>query len=139
MKVFTKELSIPSKGDFDAINITDQVSDVVRESEVREGAVLIFYKHTTGAILMIEHEAGMLVDLEDMLERVAPELFEYKHHLRGYDANGAAHIRTALLSVSLTAPVVEGELAIGTYQEIIMLDMDPGEKMRTVLVQISGV
>jgi thiamine phosphate synthase YjbQ (UPF0047 family) len=64
---------------------------------------------------------------------------DYKHHLRGYDANGAAHILTALLPVSLTMPVVDGDIALGTYQEILMLDMDPGEKLRTVLVQISGV
>jgi secondary thiamine-phosphate synthase enzyme len=138
MKIFARELTIPSRGDFDAINITDRVSKVVEESKVQEGSALVFYKHTTGAILMIEHEAGMLVDLEDMLERIAPEVGEYKHHLRGYDSNGAAHIRTALLPVSLSVPIQAGALAIGTYQEIIMLDMDPGEKMRTVLVQVTG-
>lgn len=139
MKVFTKELSIPSQGDFDAINITDQVRDVVHESKVTEGNVVVFYKHTTGAILLVEHEAGMLVDLEDMLERMAPEDGDYKHHLRGYDTNGAAHIRTAILPVSLTVPILVNDLALGTYQEIVMLDMDPGEKIRTVLVQVSGV
>jgi secondary thiamine-phosphate synthase enzyme len=139
MKILTRELSILSRGDCDAINITDRVRGVVQDSSVREGSALVFYKHTTGAILMVEHEAGMLVDLDDMLERIAPKDGEYKHHLRGFDANGAAHIRTALLSVSLTVPIVGAELAIGTYQEIIMLDMDPGEKMRTVLVQVSGV
>jgi secondary thiamine-phosphate synthase enzyme len=138
MKIYSRELSIASRGDFDAINITDRISEVVKESKVQEGSALVFYKHTTGAILVVEHEAGMLVDLEDMLERIAPELGEYKHHLRGYDSNGAAHIRTALLPVSLTVPIQEGTLAIGTYQEVIMLDMDPGEKTRTVLVQVTG-
>jgi len=138
MKIYSRELSIASRGNFDAINITDRISEVVQESKVQEGSALVFYKHTTGAILIVEHEAGMLVDLEDMLERIAPEMSEYKHHLRGYDSNGAAHIRTALLPVSLTVPIQAGTLAIGTYQEIIMLDMDPGEKTRIVLVQVTG-
>lgn len=139
MKFFTRELSLPSQGDFDVINITDRVRGVLQESEILEGSTLVFYKHTTGAILMVEHEAGMLVDLEDLLERIAPQGLEYKHHLRGYDSNGAAHIRTALLPISITVPVVDGNLALGTYQEILMLDMDPGEKTRNVLVQVSGV
>jgi secondary thiamine-phosphate synthase enzyme len=137
--IFTQEITISSEGGFDVINITDKVRDVLRLSGVHEGTALVYYKHTTGAVLLVEHEAGMIVDLEDMLERIAPEGLDYKHHLRGYDANGAAHILTALLPVSLTMPVVDGDIALGTYQEILMLDMDPGEKLRTVLVQISGV
>jgi secondary thiamine-phosphate synthase enzyme len=139
VKITSRELTIASRGNFDAINITDHIQEVVQESDVEEGTALIFYKHTTGAILLIEHEAGMLVDLENMLELIAPGTGEYKHHLRGYDSNGAAHIRTAMLSVSLTIPIQAGKLALGTFQEIIMLDFDLGEKMRTVLVQVSGV
>ena len=134
----TKELTFVSDGDFYALNITDQVQDVLDESGIHEGMALVFCRHATGALLIIEHETGILVDLENILERVIPVQAEYKHHLRGYDKNGAAHLRTALLGVSVTVPVVAGKLALGEYQEIIMIDLDIMTKTRSVIVQVMG-
>ena len=136
--VHTETLSLISEGDFQAINITDKVAGVVVASGVNEGMALVFYRHTTGSVLIVEHEAGILVDLEDVLERVVPAAADYRHHQRGYDSNGAAHVRTALLNPSVTVPVKGGRLLLGTYQEILALDMDPGEKARTVIVQVLG-
>ncbi|MFW6182365.1 MAG: secondary thiamine-phosphate synthase enzyme YjbQ, partial [Chloroflexota bacterium] len=127
-----------SEGDFHAFNVTDQVRDVVAHSGIRDGSALIFYRHTTGAVIIVEHEAGILVDLEDVLEKVVPVAADYKHHQRGYDSNGAAHVRTALLNVSTTVPVVDGDLLLGSYQEILVVDMDSGQKVRKVLVQVMG-
>ena len=136
--VFTEKLTFTSEGDFYALNITDQVRDVVTASGIKEGSVLVFYKHTTGAIMIIEHEVGILVDLQDVLEGIVPLVNEYKHHLRGYDSNGAAHVRTALLNVSVTLPVADAELMIGGYQEIILIDFDPQGRPRNVIVQVMG-
>jgi secondary thiamine-phosphate synthase enzyme len=136
--VFTQTLTFTTTGDFFALNITDQVRDVLRQSGVREGSVLVYYRHTTGAVLIIEHEVGILVDLQDVLNEIVPLARDYKHHRRGYDANGAAHVRTALLSVSATLPVTAAELMIGTYQEIILDDMDPQDRPRQVVVQVMG-
>ena len=137
--VLTEKLTLISEGGFYAINITERVRSVVKSSGVREGSVLVFYKHTTGAVIIVEHEAGILVDLEDVLERIVPIAYDYKHHLRGFDTNGAAHIRTALLSVSATVPVVDGDLLIGKYQEILVVDMEPTKgSPRTVIVQVMG-
>src|SRR5690606_26797036 len=109
-----------------------------QEAGIREGSALVFYQHTTGALMIVEHEAGILVDLKDVLETIASVGADYKHHLRGYDSNGAAHVRTALLHVSVTIPVMDGDLMFGAYQELLMLDMDPGRKERTVVVQVVG-
>lgn len=136
--ILTRRIPVLSEGDFYAANITDQVREVIAESGVQEGAALVFYRHTTGALVIVEHEAGILVDFKDVLEKIVPAAADYKHHLRGYDENGAAHVRTALLSVSLTVPIVDGELLLGTYQEIVMIDMDPGRKERSVIVQVTG-
>lgn len=136
--VFTERLAIPSEGDFYVVNITEQVREVVQRSGIRAGSALIFYQHTTGAVMIVEHELGILVDLEDVLEKLAPVAGEWKHHLRGYDTNGAAHLRSALLGVSLTVPIVDGDLPLGTYQEIVVVDMDPGRKTRTAIVQVMG-
>lgn len=136
--IHTESLSLVSEGGFFSLNITNQVRSILQDAAIQEGTVLVFYRHTTGAVLLVEHEAGMLVDLEDVLEKITPAAYDYKHHLRGFDANGAAHIRTALLSVSATVPVVSGDLLLGEYQEIIVIDFDPGEKTRTVIVQVTG-
>jgi secondary thiamine-phosphate synthase enzyme len=136
--VFTKTLTIITEGDFYALNITDQVADVLSASGIIEGSVLVYYKHTTGAIMIVEHEVGILVDLQNVLEDIVPMVHEYKHHLRGYDSNGAAHVRTAMLNVSVTIPVTSGALMMGIYQEILIVDMDPQGRPREVIVQVMG-
>jgi secondary thiamine-phosphate synthase enzyme len=136
--ILTKRLPVLSEGGFFAVNITERVREVVRESTIAQGSALVYYCHTTGTVLLIEHEAGILVDLVDMLQGIIPYVADYKHHLRGYDTNGAAHIRAALLGVSVTIPIVDGDLLMGTYQEVLMIDMDPGRKERTVVVQVMG-
>jgi secondary thiamine-phosphate synthase enzyme len=136
--VFTEELTFISEGDFYALNITDRVREVLKASGIKEGSILVYYRHTTGAILIVEHEVGILVDLQDVLDDIIPLAHAYKHHLRGYDSNGAAHVRTAMLNVSVTIPVANAELMIGSYQEIIMIDMDPQGRPRNVIVQVMG-
>jgi secondary thiamine-phosphate synthase enzyme len=136
--VLTEKLTLLSEGGFYAINVTEQVRAVVKAAGIREGSALVFYRHTTGAVMIVEHDAGILVDLEDVLEKIVPVAYDYKHHLRGFDTNGAAHVRTALLSVSVTVPVVDGDLLLGTYQEIVVVDMEPEGRPRTVIVQVMG-
>lgn len=136
--IHSKTLTLLSDGHFHAFTITEEVREAVRASGIRAGSALVFYRHTTGAVMIVEHEAGMLLDLEEVLEQITPVARAYHHHLRGVDLNGAAHVRTALLSVSVTVPVLDGDLALGTYQDIIVLDMDPEPRPRTVLVQVMG-
>jgi len=88
--------------------------------------------------MIVEHEAGFLVDLEDTLERLIPSNGKYAHHLREYDRNGAAHVRTAIMPPSIAVPVVAGDLALGEYQDILVIDMQPERKSRSILVQIVG-
>ncbi|MFO7782879.1 MAG: secondary thiamine-phosphate synthase enzyme YjbQ [Spirochaetia bacterium] len=138
--VVTETIELESEGNFHTMNVTEQVRDVVRRAGVREGSALVFYRHTTGAVLAVEHEIGLLADLEELFDRLAPMDADWKHHRRGYDANGGAHIRTAFLNPSITVPVVDGELLLGTYQEILIADFDPLEEVRTrkLVVQVAG-
>jgi secondary thiamine-phosphate synthase enzyme len=136
----TEVVELQSQGNFWTFNVTDQVRDVVARSGVHSGSVLVFYQHTTGAVLLIEHEVGMLADLKDVLERLAPLDAEWKHHRRGYDANGGAHVRAALLNSSVAIPIAQGELLLGTFQEIVVADFDPGERerVRNLAIQVAG-
>jgi len=134
----TRQISILSEGNFSTTVITDMVREAVKSSGVMEGAARVYYKHTTGSVLVLEYETGILVDLEDMLEKLAPAAGDYVHHVRRYDANGAAHLCSALLGVSLSVPIVNGDLGLGYFQEIVVLDMDPVRKERTIIIQVDG-
>jgi secondary thiamine-phosphate synthase enzyme len=138
--VSSQTVEIESPGNCHTVNITDRVRSFVAESGVVHGSVLIFYRHTTGAVLATEHEVGLLVDLEDVLERFAPIDADWKHHRRGADANGGAHMRAAFLNQSLTIPIIDGELAIGTFQEIVVADFDPvaERRPRKLILQVTG-
>ncbi len=138
MTVHSERIVLLSEGGGAVQLVTEQVRAAVRASGVRSGVAHLFYQHTTGALLVIEYEAGILADLEDALERIAPADLDYLHHRRGHDHNGAAHIRTALLNVCATVPVVESDLALGAWQELVIADFDPGLKPRSLLVQVMG-
>jgi len=134
----TTRIQIESDGKFSTFVITEQARRFVTDSGLREGLLTVFFQHTTGAIMIVEHEAGFLVDLEDVLERLVPLHGDYKHHLVGYDRNGAVHVRSALLSASVTVPVQDGNLLLGTYQDIMVLDMQRESSQRSLVLQVMG-
>src|SRR5258708_17954441 len=131
----TATLDIDSSGNFSVINITEQVRDLVISSGIVHGQVLVYYKHTTGAVLIAEHDAGIIADLQDTLERISPVDYKYIHHLKGVDSNGHAHVRSALLTVSITIPIMNGDMLLGTYQEILVIDEQTDPAPRQVIVQ----
>ena len=136
--VKTRKIEIESPGKFSTFVITEEARRFVAESGMREGSLTVFFQHTTGAVMIVEHEAGFLVDLEDALERLVPLEGEYRHHLVGYDRNGAVHVRSALLSASVTVPVQDGNLLLGTYQDIMVLDMQRESSPRRLVLQVMG-
>ena len=136
--VHTEKHTLISEGGFHVFNLTEQARAAVRTSGIRAGAVLVYYGHTTGAVLITEHEAGLLLDLEEAIANIAPLMHEYKHHLRGWDVNGAAHIGAALLGTSVTVPVLDGDLLIGSFQEIVVVDMEPRSRPCSVVIQVMG-
>ncbi len=134
----TKKLTLDSDGGFSAFVITRQVQDFIAETGCQEGMVIVFLLHTTGALMLLEHEAGVLVDLEDALERLAPLKADYVHHRVGYDLNGALHLRNALLNSSLALPFQAGKLILGTYQDVLLLDMQMERLPRNLVLQVHG-
>jgi secondary thiamine-phosphate synthase enzyme len=136
--VRTTRLQLESEGRFHTAVITEEAKRFVTEAGLREGTLTVFLQHTTGAVLIVEHEAGFLVDLEDTLERLVPLEGDYRHHLVGYDKNGAVHVRSALLPASVTVPVNDGTLLLGTYQDIMVLDMQRERAPRSVVLQVMG-
>jgi secondary thiamine-phosphate synthase enzyme len=136
--VLTKQISLSTQGDGQMIDITDQVARHVHDSGLKSGTVTLFTPGSTGGLTTIEYESGVVHDLQQMFDRIAPPDLDYRHDLRWGDGNGHAHVRHALLGPSLTIPFVDGCLTLGTWQQVIFVDFDNRPRARSVVVQIMG-
>lgn len=130
------KFKVPTKGHYDFIDITEKIKELINHSGISNGVVLIFVKGSTAAITLIENEEGIFEDIKNTLEKTAPEKDNYKHHLRGNDNNGAAHIKSALIKPEITVPLEKGELCLGVWQQIILIDFDERPRQREVIVKI---
>jgi secondary thiamine-phosphate synthase enzyme len=136
--VITHEFNLSTKGYCDIHNITEAVTGAVRSSGLKNGVATVFTPSATSAITTVEYESGMLQDFEAFFERIAAEAWTYKHNERWHDGNGFSHVRAALLGPSLAVPFVEGQLTLGTWQEIAFLDFDNRSRSRRIVVQMIG-
>lgn len=121
------------KAEFGVRDVTGEVTELVGESGVANGIVVVSVTGSTGAVTTIEFEPGALKDLRDALDRIAPTGAHYDHNARWGDGNGFSHVRSALLKTSISVPVVDGELALGTWQQIVVLNLDNREREREVV------
>jgi len=138
MVITSKVLELAGTAATDIHEVTAQVARVVADSGVRQGLATVHVSGSTGAVTTIEHEPGACADLLRLLERLAPMDGEYAHNERWHDGNGYSHLRAALMGPSVSVPVVDGELALGTWQQIIVLDFDNKPRHRRVVVQVLG-
>jgi len=122
----------------DILDITLDVGRKLAESRIRDGQVLIFTPGSTAAVTTIEYEAGVVEDFRQAIERLAPEEMPYAHDARWGDGNGYAHVRSALIGGSLTVPVADGQMVLGTWQQVVLLDFDNHGRQRRVIVQVTG-
>lgn len=136
--VVTSELRLQTEGNCDILDITSRVDNAVRESGLRNGTVTVFCPGSTGGLSTIEYESGALHDLEQVLDDIAPPDRDYRHHLRWGDDNGHSHVRSAMIGPSLTIPFVDGDLTLGTWQQVVFLDFDTRPRSRRLVVQIIG-
>ncbi|MFQ5931743.1 MAG: secondary thiamine-phosphate synthase enzyme YjbQ [Nitrospiraceae bacterium] len=136
--VKTATIELSTRGHADAHDVTSKVDEHVRESAVTSGLVTIFTSSSTSALTTIEFESGALDDLRRALDEIAPPDREYAHNLRWHDGNGHSHLRAALVGPSLSVPIVDGGLALGTWQQILFIDFDVRARERRLIVQIVG-
>ncbi len=136
--VFSETITFNTKGFSDIIDITDRVGSVVRDSNIENGLVTVFCPGSTGAVTTIEYESGVLRDLQKAIERIVPSNIPYEHDRRWGDGNGFSHVRAALMKPSLSIPLQQGRLLIGTWQQIVFIDFDNRKRDRRIFVQIIG-
>jgi secondary thiamine-phosphate synthase enzyme len=129
-------LRLPAE--FGHADITPELENFVRESGVRTAVLTVQMLGSTGAITTIEYESGALSDLRRALDVIAPTDADYAHNARWGDGNGFSHVRSALLKTSLSIPVLEGKLALGTWQQVVAINLDNRERVRELLAVLVG-
>jgi secondary thiamine-phosphate synthase enzyme len=135
---FSETISLSTKGFSDIIDITDRVVAVLKRCRIQDGLVTVFCPGSTGALTTIEYESGVLHDLRATLEKIVPSDVPYEHDKRWGDGNGYSHVRAALMKPSLTIPLVQGRLTLGTWQQIVFIDFDNRGRQREIIVQVLG-
>lgn len=138
MTVKTITFSLSTRGNADVQDITDPVAGAVHQSGLKNGTVTIFCPSSTSGLTTIEFEPGVVSDLKRLFEEIIPSDREYAHNARWGDGNGHSHVRASLLGPSLTVPFTNGQLTLGTWQQIIYVDFDIRPRRRELVVQVVG-
>ena len=136
--VSTHRRTITTTRQGDTHDITDAAVHAVSGSGAQAGIVTVFVVGSTAAITTLEFESGVVADLDRALESIAPRGGEYQHHLRWHDDNGSSHVRAALMGPSVTVPFVRGTLLLGTWQQIVLVELDTRGRQRDVVFQVIG-
>jgi secondary thiamine-phosphate synthase enzyme len=134
--VHSGELSLSTGGDGDVIDITAEVQEVVAAGPVTDGLVTAFVRGSTAGITTMEFEPGGVADLRDLLDRLIPVEGDYEHNRLNHDTNSHAHQRASLIGASDQVPLVDGRLALGTWQQLVLIDFDDRPRDRTIVVQV---
>lgn len=136
--VVTRMITLQTRGNADAHDITPAVARAVTDSGLRSGTVTLFCPGSTSALTTIEFEAGAVADFRQVFDEVVPPDRYYRHNERWGDGNGHSHVRAALLGPSLSVPFVDRALTLGTWQQIVYLDFDIRPRRREIVAQIIG-
>jgi secondary thiamine-phosphate synthase enzyme len=137
--MFKRTIRMRTHREGDVIDLTDEVKSVISESGIKTGLVHLFVQHSTAALTMIEFEPGVLLDLKRALSVLAPDTADYAHDSRWGDGNGRSHVKAALVGPSLTIPIENGNLLCGTWQQIVLLELDVNAgRERTIVCTVTG-
>lgn len=138
MKVITVKLNVKTKGAGDLIDITARIGTCLEGSGRREGNVTVFVVGSTAAVTTFEYEPGLMSDMRELYERLAPSTKAYAHDKTRGDANGFSHVRAALQGPSLAIPFISGKLALGTWQQVVLAEFDNRPRQREIVLQFIG-
>lgn len=136
MTIINEKFSVQTKGNTDIIDITDYVKNIVYSHSLHNAFVHVYVAGSTVSITNIEYEPGLLKDLPEVLDKIAPVNKEYNHDEMWHDGNGYAHIRASIIGNSTTVPLIDGALHLGQWQQIVLIDFDNKARTRTIHIQI---
>ena len=134
----TSQHRFSTRGDGDVIDVTPQAREAVAAADVAEGQLIAFVRGSTAAVTTMEYEPGGVADLRSLLDRLIPAAGDYEHNRLNHDSNSHAHQRASLIGPSEVVPVLGGELALGTWQQLVLIDFDDRPRERTLVLQVAG-
>lgn len=138
MTVYQAELNLKRTYEGDIIDITSEINQIVSKSGINNGIVSVFNAGSTGAIITLEYEPGLLKDIPDFLEKIIPKNMNYFHEQTWHDGNGHSHVRASLLGPSLTVPVNNNNVFHGTWQQIAFIELDAKPRKRKLMITVIG-
>jgi len=136
--IYQREIQLQTAGHRQMHNLTDEVAQIVNASGVQSGVAHIFNVGSTGAIGTIEFEPGLQQDLPAMLDKLFPPSRDYGHEQAWHDGNGHSHLQATMLGASLTVPIKDGKLLLGTWQQVFHLECDVRPRRRTIAITVIG-
>jgi secondary thiamine-phosphate synthase enzyme len=138
VEIITESFSVSTRGDSEVLDITDKVSGLLSKHKLKEGNLVVFVSGSTASVTTTEFEPGLRKDIPEAMNRIAPEGMRYHHDDTWHDGNGHAHVRASVLGPSLTIPFSGGEMLLGTWQQIVLIDFDNRARERKIVVQLIG-
>jgi secondary thiamine-phosphate synthase enzyme len=138
MKVYRGEINVKTSGEGDLIDLNGKIEEQIKKSGVKEGVLHLFAVGSTVALTTIEYEEGLREDLFNVLERVAPRNAEYRHHLRWGDYNGHSHVRASIIGPSISIPIGDGKPILGTWQQVVLVELDTRPRSRKIVATVIG-
>ena len=136
--IIQKKIPLSTNGFNHIIDITSTLQKYIDSSDLKDGNILVFVPGSTGGLTTIEYEPGLLQDIPEMLEKIAPIKGRYHHDDTWHDGNGYAHLRSALIGPSITIPFEKSRMQLGTWQQVVFIDFDNRPRQRQLHVQIYG-
>ena len=136
--IHTKKITEKTAGFCDIVDLTPQLCGQIEQEKILNGWATLFVSGSTAALTTIEHEAGLIQDLKEFVERTIPSNRRYRHDARWGDDNGFSHLRAALFGPSITIPIEKGRPSLGTWQQVILLDFDNRPRTREIVIQLIG-
>ncbi|NLT28461.1 MAG: YjbQ family protein [Dehalococcoidales bacterium] len=136
--IITENISLKTNGECDVVNITHHVETELAKSNLKNGIVTVFVTGSTAGVTTIEYEAGLVTDIKEAFERIAPKGISYAHNETWGDGNGYSHIRASLLGASIVIPFENFKMVLGMWQQIVLIDFDNRPRNREVVVQVMG-
>lgn len=138
MKITTKSIPVSTRGKTHIIDITPQAQDLLQKCRIDNGTITFFVSGSTAGLTTIEYEPGLLQDMPEAFEKMAPAGKHYHHDDTWGDANGYSHVRAAMLGPSLVVPFSAGRMLLGTWQQVVLIDFDNRPRRREIVMQIMG-
>jgi len=138
MAVETRTVVFTTEAEMDVVDVTKDIADLLTESSLSEGILTVFVAGSTGAVTTMEFEPGLVRDMQDLFEKLAPRDHYYHHEERWHDKNGHSHVRASLIGASVTVPFRDKRMMLGTWQQIVFFDFDVRARERELVVQIVG-